>query len=103
MVDTEIRVKGLIRFAFQLSSQEKEKEILYLQSELERAVQEKSDLKLRLNHLERSEALKAQRIESFDLELDQWKKLKADGMKGNEKEISEISNKIREKISVRNL
>jgi len=72
-----------------------------LQSELVTAVQEKSDLKSRLNHLERSEALKAQRIESLNFELEDLKKFKAEEVKGNEKEIMEVSKKIKGKISVR--
>ena len=78
-----------------------ENEILYLQSELETAVQEKSSLKWRLNHLELSDALNCQKIESLNSELEELKKIKFEEAKESENEIFEVSNKIKEKISVR--
>ena len=72
-----------------------------MQSELETAVQEKSSLKWRLNHLELSDALNCQKIESLNLELEELKKIKFEEAKESENEIFEVSNKIKEKISVR--
>ena len=72
-----------------------------MQSELETAVQEKSSLKWRLNHLELSDALNCQKIESLNSELEELKKIKFEEAKESENEIFKISNKIKEKISVR--
>lgn len=102
--DVEIKVSinkssdHVIKFNFLF--QEKEKEILYLQSELESAVQEKSALKCRLNHLENVQISNAKTIESLNFEVENLKKNKIDEARGNEKEIFEVSSKIKEKILV---
>lgn len=72
-----------------------------MQSELVTAVQEKSDLKSRLNHLECSEAQKGQIIESLNFQLEELTKNKLEEVKENEQEMFQVANRIKEKISVR--